>query len=671
MLRLPLRAPPRLVAARATPAGPADLAAAVAAAAAPAGASFVVSPPPGVTSELNSICVVGDGDEAAVCVLNAGCTIDLRAAAAALGWATARLAPRGRFPSPPGTVPPVGHGLRTVLDVGVVAEDSPPALAGAGAPSPALLLLRRPASLAAVAGVTVARLVAAPYTLPGPPVLVADRAALAAAFAALAPPARAPPTLWPVGVDAEWRPETAPRVRHPVAVLQLATRGAAFVVDVQTLTGASPPAAPGAPPPAPPPADQAAAAADLRAGLDALAADPRVALVGHSHRQDLARLARTLHSVAVAAAGDGDDPPAFFVPTMAATAVDVAALARWAAAPDTPPNAYPPRLRFGGSLAALTSLYLGTHLSKGARLTDWAARPLSEEQVAYAARDAHAAVSLHDALNAAVPRVLESVSGRASVNGGVTEAAGGFRPQVERRGVARGAARPLASGASSAPRRGWGGRLSSTADDEPCRRPPPGAHAADLDLDLEALLSHLGTPLPAGGRAAAVAAAANLAPGAPPPRADRGGVVRLADACLLLVNLDPDGVAAGPYPNAFSVDADASHFRLAWFPGPGQTDRHPTIARLLDPGEPVLLFARLARGGGRSGSPFVLLGRADDPVVAWAADGRGGGEFGWRLPDLRRAAAVQGRGGAVDALLRGGRLDLGEEFWTGGRGGGW
>ena len=74
-----------------------------------------------------------------------------------------------------------------------------------------------------------------------------------------------------------------------------------------------------------------------------------------------------------------------------------------------------------------------------------------------------------------------------------------------------------------------------------------------------------------------------------------------------------------------------------------------TIAQiLLDDGEPTLLFARLRRGRGGA-SPFVLLGRADAPLI----DGGGGGGWTWRLADLP-AAVSRSRGGLVDALLAAG-----------------
>ena len=486
-----------------------------------------------------------------------------------------------------------------------------------------------------------------PYTLPAPPLVVADAATLKTALDRLAPPngGSTHPNGWhPVGLDAEWRPETERGARHPVAVLQLACRSASFVVDTHALCGVAPPGEAAAPPTE----EQRACAVALAAGLAALANMEGVVLVGHSLKGDVARLARTLATV-LAEGGEGADFP---VPPVDVTAVDVASLARAAEAAATP--WHPHRAR---SLAFLVETRLqmrlphkaashgGATIAAGGRVTlsDWAARPLTQAQVEYSAQDAHAPVSLFDALTEAEPKLVATPAARAAVSGGV-------RRLWAVDGKARGGSAerpPRADGDDQRP------GAPSPHPPHTTSRPPP-AHELPL-ASVDALLAaHLGRPLPAGGRDAVVRIAAGMPPTGAPVPTTRGGVIALADAALLLVNLDLDG--RGPYANALKADDDADRaVRVTWWPAsPHDRPDSPLLARLLDDTEPTMLFARLRRGRGVGGSPFVLLGRVDAPRVEWGADGRAG-RFEWKCVDLGRA--VERGGCLVGALLEAGRWE--------------
>ena len=511
--------------------------------------------------------------------------------------------------------------------------------------------MRRPGPPPRAAADAAPTAVLPPYTLPSPPLVVADAATLRTALDQLAPPdgSCTHPNGWhPVGLDAEWRPETERGARHPVAVLQLACRSAAFVVDTHALCGVAPPGEAADPPTA----EQRACAVALAAGLAALAATEGVVLVGHSLKGDVAGLARTLAAVL---AEDGEDTD-FPVPPVDVTAVDVASLARAADAAATPGQ--PHRAR---SLAFLVETRLqvrlphksashgGATIAAGSRVTlsDWAARPLTPAQVEYSAQDAHAPVSLFDALAKAEPKLVATPAARAAVSGGV-------RRLWAVDGKARGGSAARSPRAESSAQRP--GAPSKPPHTTP--RPPP-AHELPL-ASVDALLAaHLGRPLLAGGRDEVVRIAAGLPPSGAPVPTTRGGVVTMADATLLLINFDLDG--RGPYANAFQADDDDNSraVRVTWWPAsPHDRPDSPLLARLLDTAEPTLLFARLRRGRGVAGSPFVLLGRVDAPRVEWGADGRAG-RFEWRCVDLARA--VELGGGLVGALLEAGKWEAGAE----------
>lgn len=403
-----------------------------------------------------------------------------------------------------------------------------------------------------------------------------------------------------LGIDAEWVPERdrGASGRHPVETLQLATREHAAVLDVAALS-------------------RSREGAEALVGLLARAATAgtgvggaeknggggggddnsvRVLFVGHSARQDLVRLARTIAEASAARgegrregetggesesdSDDGETPspppllPLLTLPNLPVHSVDLPALAKWAV---SPPGALVPagRLPGGHGLANLVRTFLGgnTTLSKELQRSDWGARPLSTEQLAYAAADAHACVAVAERILTELRPELAATRKRAAAHsGGLTELDGGFSRGSGRRNnkKAGGSANsplsyllqpppPLAPGPARDARRaareerraamlmatseggGRGGSLdgsffsssssSSNLERTAARRvrragsggggdgapfpPPPvssGGSAADADADVEGLLrDFLGLPLPGkGGRGLAVAAALGL-----------------------------------------------------------------------------------------------------------------------------------------------------------------
>ncbi len=55
------------------------------------------------------------------------------------------------------------------------------------------------------------------------------------------------------------------------------------------------------------------------------------------------------------------------------------------------------------SLSGLTEAFCGAPLDKSQQCSNWTARPLSKEQVAYAAADAHVLTAIYDAVLAGSP----------------------------------------------------------------------------------------------------------------------------------------------------------------------------------------------------------------------------------------------------------------------------
>ena len=164
-----------------------------------------------------------------------------------------------------------------------------------------------------------------------------------------------------VGIDAEWRPQSG----SPVALLQIATRREAFLVDTLALCGD----------------ENQKAAASLNRFLADLFARRDVVKLGFGLEHDFSRLRRSFpESLACVA------EPARVC--RSAGFVDVRTLCALA---------FPEKkkLRKTG-LAVTVASVLGAYVDKTEQCSDWARRPLTQSQTAYAAADAHVLTALFD-----------------------------------------------------------------------------------------------------------------------------------------------------------------------------------------------------------------------------------------------------------------------------------
>ena len=176
-----------------------------------------------------------------------------------------------------------------------------------------------------------------------------------------------------VGIDAEW----VPRSGSPVALLQIATRREAFLVDTLALCG-------DAENPRENPREaslNAEKAASLNRFLADLFARRDVVKLGFGLEHDFSRLRRSFPGSLACVA-----EPARVC--RSAGFVDVRALCALV---------FPEKrkLRKAG-LAVTVASVLGAYVDKTEQCSDWARRPLAPSQVAYAAADAHVLTALFD-----------------------------------------------------------------------------------------------------------------------------------------------------------------------------------------------------------------------------------------------------------------------------------
>jgi hypothetical protein len=206
-----------------------------------------------------------------------------------------------------------------------------------------------------------------------------------------------------VAIDSEWQPHEkgSPR-RNPVALLQLATRERVFLVDMLALcrhaqgqhvnrqrpqeeAGAegaesSSKQTGGEPPPAASSALTAEEAA-LAAFLQQLFTDRSIVKLGWQVGGDLKRLADSYPQL-LPGSSTGS-PPGWDVQAL----VDLQQLV----APSNP-------RKFQPSLSSVVRRVCGLPLDKGQQMSDWGERPLTREQLQYAAVDAHVLTVLYNCL---------------------------------------------------------------------------------------------------------------------------------------------------------------------------------------------------------------------------------------------------------------------------------
>lgn len=196
------------------------------------------------------------------------------------------------------------------------------------------------------------------------------RAARDAIFGDGSRPAEREPTLDEirvVGLDAEWRPQTG----SPVALLQLATRDRAFLVDALAMASEDA-------------ADEDVAALD--ALLSDVLSDATILKIGFGFAHDLARLRRSYPRLAATR----DATPTRVVDARAVAVV-----------------AFPEKRKLAKSgLAVVVASVLGAYVDKTEQCSDWQRRPLTRAQLAYAAADAHCLTVVFDRCACAAPDAI-------------------------------------------------------------------------------------------------------------------------------------------------------------------------------------------------------------------------------------------------------------------------
>ncbi|KAG2432790.1 hypothetical protein HXX76_008525 [Chlamydomonas incerta] len=216
-----------------------------------------------------------------------------------------------------------------------------------------------------------------------------------------------------VAIDCEWAPYERNQPNNPVSILQVGTRDRIYIVDLLQLLQPH----------------STAAAADACGGavsgfLTEVLSSPRLVVVGFQLRSDLDRLQESYphltcfkrpwgsallrSSPAVSpdsSADGGNGAEEIVVPRMCVDLVDLARALR-------PDLSRTPQI----SLSRLVNLVLGKPLDKEEQRSQWAARPLSESQLSYAAADVACLVSLFDALvgHAAAPAAAATSDSRAA-----------------------------------------------------------------------------------------------------------------------------------------------------------------------------------------------------------------------------------------------------------------
>ena len=475
-----------------------------------------------------------------------------------------------------------------------------------------------------------------------------------------------------VGLDCEWRPSAS----SPVALVQAATRDAVFLIDALKL------------------AESPESLAALDAFLGAVFADASLVKLGFGFAHDLRRLRRgypTLRS----AGGDAASAAA------RVSMVD----ARQAALVAFPHKAR--GIRRAG-LAVLSASVLGAYVDKTEQCSDWARRPLTPSQIAYAAADAHLLTVAFDRCVAEAPDAIEAAlrDPERPLEGGGGRTPGASDDDDEVEETTGGRRRKRGGGG------GGGGADAPTraATRAPTRtpRPPPGPPMRVSDVvravgrsfeSRKAVADALdGYPANGGGSGGG-----------------RGGVETRGDFVVVFVNVgdgkgrrygnefweeessgrrrhrseadaDADGgdVDAEDVGNAEDVGVSSSAgtsssaaVMMSWFSGTRADGAPRSVAEILrasreadaaeaedaaeaDEGEPgpranenenktktAVLFLRVGRGG-----PYVCCGRLVAAGIRAGGEGGAGTRIDFRLADADRLRASGAFRDAVGRFLR-------------------
>jgi hypothetical protein len=297
-------------------------------------------------------------------------------------------------------------------------------------------------------------------------------------------------------------------------------------------------------------------------------------------------------------------------------------------------------------LKTLTAMLLGASLDKTQQVSDWAARPLTGDQLSYAATDAWVLFPLARAMAELPPppaglqhTPVPRRTGLPASGDGAVGGARGVRAGEGNYGVSSTAARALAS----PPERGRGskedwrvdGRLSNTLSLSPVL-----VDSAAAVGQMPPACEPTGFLCPVGSRQAAMQMCGGDAARTAEVRpCGNGGVTRFGDGYVLMLNTADS--AGGKYRNDFWRESDGS-LCFSWFPSRGQSLAHRSCQLLLygearrEPVEPEtaaeetaatghapaltrLLFARR-----RSTAPFFHCGRLEIAVVIPSGDPREG-----------------------------------------------
>lgn len=412
-----------------------------------------------------------------------------------------------------------------------------------------------------------------------------------------------------LGLDAEWQPNFSREERNsPVSVLQIGGTTHVFLIDMLELCHNprnQSPSSVGATSTVPLTIEQKA----LSDVLEAVLGDSDIIKVGFGLKYDFKRLVESYpwmpcFSGAEDDSGkeeaDNDDtrkeeehstednelmkvtsPPIRSVPIR--SHVDALLLARSAGDGQTSYK------RLG--LSAICRLILCKAVDKSEQTSDWGSRPLTQDQIYYAAADVTCLVDIYNAIIATRPDFLAAFW-MSQFSGHLTDMAA-LRPKTSysRR---RGRGGDEGSGGASGAALPWRANVMARGY----------GSTNQVHCNTAALMRYLGQSIPDGGKLSIIRLAASesvttgnaddggeiatvLVEPSRMPRFPRGsGVLEFSNhTYMLFVN-----VPSQKYPNVFSfsdrtdgdgVGVDKKECFMTWWPGKGQTMAHPLIQRLL------------------------------------------------------------------------------------------